>query len=87
VQTRAQRARAMYGQYKIGSTPTLVVQGRFAVTAAVGSPPLLTTVDRLVNEIRQQNARSAPAAAPAAPAKAPPAKAAPAKPAPAPATK
>jgi protein dithiol oxidoreductase (disulfide-forming) len=92
VQTRAQRARAMYGQYKIGSTPTLVVQGRFAVTAAVGSPPLLTTVDRLVNEIRQQNARSAPAAAPAAPAKAAPAKAvapkaAPAKPAPAPATK
>jgi protein dithiol oxidoreductase (disulfide-forming) len=71
VQTRAQRARAMYGQYKIGSTPTLVVQGRFQVVGTPGGPPILTTVDRLIAEIRQQNARTTPAGTPAsAPAKA-----------------
>lgn len=84
VQTRISRARAMVGGYKVISTPTFAVHGRFTAVGQNGGPPVLTVVDRLVADVRtSMNRAAAPAAAAPAPAKAAPAKAAPAKPAPA----
>jgi protein dithiol oxidoreductase (disulfide-forming) len=84
VNTRVMAGRRLMSQYKVTSTPVIVVDGRFQVVQIGGAINMLATVDRLIAEARARNSSSAASAAPAAPAQRPAAaKAAPAKPAPA----
>jgi protein dithiol oxidoreductase (disulfide-forming) len=57
VQSKIMRGRGLANQYKITTTPTLVVNGRFQVNFA-GSPLdfLNNTVNRLIEDVRRQNA-------------------------------
>ncbi|MEP7156290.1 MAG: thiol:disulfide interchange protein DsbA/DsbL [Betaproteobacteria bacterium] len=63
VQTKIARARKMSGDYKIPSTPTMTVNGRFLLEG--GSERLFSNIDRLVEEARGP---AKPVAAPAKPA-------------------
>ena len=82
VQTKVMRGRNLMSQYKVNSTPVVVVDGRTQVVQIGGASNMLATIDGLINQARtSQAAKTAPSNA--APAKATPAKAAPAKPVPA----
>lgn len=55
IQNKISRAKAMYVDYKIGSVPTIVVNGRFAATTPQGSSgpdQLFINVDKLIAEAR-----------------------------------
>ena len=55
IQNKMSRAKAMYVDYKIGSVPTIVVNGRFAATTPQGSSgpdQLFINVDKLIAEAR-----------------------------------
>jgi protein dithiol oxidoreductase (disulfide-forming) len=66
VQNKIARARKMTGDYAIQSTPTIVVNGRYAVQQNAGADRLFANVDQLIAEARASNKASAPTAAPAA---------------------
>ena len=73
VVTKANRARKMVEDYKIHATPTIVVNGRYAIEQGNrGAPAMFANVDQLVGQARAtlKSAAVAPAAAPASPAKA-----------------
>jgi thiol:disulfide interchange protein DsbA len=84
VVNRIRRAEKMTNDYKLPSTPVMVINGRILVEPTPSAPPILTTVDRLIVEARNSMANRAAPAKASAPASTP-AKAAPAKAAPAPA--
>jgi thiol:disulfide interchange protein DsbA len=75
VQTKVVRGKQLAGQYKITSTPTIVINGRTGAVQSGGASNFLATIDRLIDEARQSNAPAkptaskAPAAKPAAAAK------------------
>jgi protein dithiol oxidoreductase (disulfide-forming) len=66
VQNKIARARKMTTDYAIQSTPTLIVNGRFAVQQNAGADRMFANVDQLIAEARAANKASAPVAAPAA---------------------
>jgi protein dithiol oxidoreductase (disulfide-forming) len=66
VQNKIARARKMTTDYAIQSTPTLIVNGRFAVQQNGGADRMFANVDQLIAEARAANKASAPVAAPAA---------------------
>lgn len=70
VQTRISRARKMNGDYRIESTPSIAVNGRFML--AGGGEQLFSNLDQLLAHVRATNKPAASAtttAAPAVPAK------------------
>ena len=72
VVTKANRARRMVEDYKIHATPTLVVNGRYALEQGNrGAPAMFASVDQLVGQARAtlKSAAVSPVAAPASPAK------------------
>lgn len=66
VQNKIARARKMTTDYAIQSTPTIIVNGRYAVQQNAGADRLFANVDQLIAEARASNKASAPIAAPAA---------------------
>ena len=68
VVTKVNRARKMVGEYKIDATPTLVVNGKFAVEQGnAGAEAMFATVDQLIGQARAaMKVASAPVAATAA---------------------
>jgi protein dithiol oxidoreductase (disulfide-forming) len=66
VQNKIARARKMTSDYAIQSTPTIIVNGRYAVQQNAGADRLFANVDQLIAEARTSNKASAPIAAPAA---------------------
>jgi protein dithiol oxidoreductase (disulfide-forming) len=69
VQNKIARAKKMTLDYAIQSTPTLVVNGRFAVQQNSGADRMFANVEQLIAEARTANKAPAPVAAPAAPTK------------------
>lgn len=65
VQNKIARARKMTTDYAIQSTPTLIVNGRFAVQQNAGADRLFANVDQLIAEARASNKTPAPVASPA----------------------
>jgi thiol:disulfide interchange protein DsbA len=81
VQTNITRGRKMTTDYKVDSTPMIVVNGRASVSANGGPQRMFAMVDQLVNEARAGMAKAASSAKPAKPAAKKPAAKAPAAPA------
>jgi protein dithiol oxidoreductase (disulfide-forming) len=69
VQNKIARAKKMTLDYAIQSTPTLIVNGRFAVQQNAGPERLFANVEQLIAEARPSNKSPAPVATPAAPTK------------------
>jgi protein dithiol oxidoreductase (disulfide-forming) len=69
VQGKIKRAAQLTTDYQITATPTLIVNGRFAVSQVAGAERLFANVDKLVADARATNK---PAAAPPATKVAPP---------------
>ncbi len=59
VVSKVMRGRNLMSQYKVNSTPAIVVNGRNIVVQVGGASNILSTVDRLIAEARATNARSA----------------------------
>ena len=68
VQTKIARAKKMTEDYKIQSTPTLIVNGRYSIQQTAGPDRLFANIDQLIVEARATNKVSAPAAAAPSPA-------------------
>ena len=66
VQNKIARARKMTTDYAIQSTPTIIVNGRYAVQQNAGADRLFPNVEQLIAEARAANKVPAPIAAPAA---------------------
>ena len=66
VQNKIARARKMTTDYAIQSTPTIIVNGRYAVQQNAGPDRLFANMDQLIAEARTANKAPAPIAAPAA---------------------
>lgn len=69
VQNKITRAYKQAAEYKVSSTPTIVVNGRFAVQQQGSEENFFATIDKLVREARAGNKTVAMAAEPPHPAK------------------
>lgn len=85
VQNKIKRATEMSTKYRIESTPTLVVNGKYAVPNQNNTDTTFRVIDTLAFNERAAAKTATPATAPVAVKPGAPAKPAPAKPAPAPA--
>ena len=67
VQNKINRSRRMSTDYKVESTPAIVVNGRYLLEG--GSPRLFSNIDQLIVQTRESNKAAAPATVSTAPAK------------------